>query len=179
MQIVHRIVRRFVCSNYKVMGPWDQDYIGQAISICTLYYVQSNGTMEPRLYCEGFFNLCTELGTKQWDHGTKIILWRLFQFVHCTRYKVMGPWDQDYIGETFSICTLYYVQSNGTMEPRFYWGGFFNLYTVLRANQWDHGTKIILGRLFQFVHCTTFKSMGPWSQDYIGEAFLICTLFYV
>jgi hypothetical protein len=151
--------------------------------------------MGPRLYWGGFFNLCTVLGTKQWDHGTKIILGRLFQFVHCTRYKVMGPWDQDYIGEGFSICTRYFVQRNGTMEPRLYRGGIFNLYTVLCikqwdhgtkiilgrlfkfvyciygliTKQWDHGTKIILGRLFQFVHCTTYKAMGPWDQDYIGQ----------
>jgi hypothetical protein len=125
--------------------------------------------MGPSLYCEGFFNLCTVLGSKQWDHGTKIILGRLFQFVHCTRYKVMGPWDQDYIVKAFSICALYYVQSNGTMEPRLYCEGFFNLCAVLGTKQWYNGTKIILGRLFQFVLCTTYKAMGPWDQDYFGQ----------
>jgi hypothetical protein len=130
----------------------------------------------------------------QWDHGTKIILRRLFQFVHCTtykatgpldqdyivdaffvycsRYKVMGPWDQDYNGEAFSICTMHYVQSHGTMEPRLY-GEAFSICTLLCIKQWDHGTKIILGRLFQFVNCTRYKAMGPWDQDYIGEVLSI------
>jgi hypothetical protein len=134
--------------------------------------------MGPRLYWAGSFNLCTVLGTKQWDHGTKFILWRLFQFVHRTRYKVLGPLDQHYIGEAFPICSLYYVQSVGTMGPRLYLGGSFNSCTELDAGQWDHGTKIILRKLCNFVHCTTYKAIRTLDQDYIWKTLLFHALYY-
>jgi hypothetical protein len=62
------------------------------------------------------------------------------------------------------------------MGPRLLWGGFFNLYNALCAKQWDHGTKIIWGGFFN-LYTTMYKAMGPWDQDYIGQALSICVLY--
>jgi hypothetical protein len=73
-----------------------------------------------KIIWEGFLSLYAVLCIKQWDHGNKIIWVRLFQIVYCTSYKAMGPWDQDNIGESFSIDAINYIQCNGTMGPRLY-----------------------------------------------------------
>jgi hypothetical protein len=107
-----------------------------------------------------------------------IKLKRIVFLLLCTTARAMGPWDQDYIGKVCLFAAMYYSQSNKTKGPRLYWEGMSICCYVLQTGQWDHGTKIILGSVFHLLLCTTDRAIGPWDQDYIGEACPFAAMYY-
>jgi hypothetical protein len=134
------------------MGPWDQDYIREARPFAAMNYKPSK--------------------------GTKIIFGRFVHLLQCTTDRAIGPWDQGYIGEACPVAAMFYRQSNGTMRPRLYWEGLSICCYVLRPEQWDHGTKILLGRFVHLLLCSTARAMGKWDQDYIGKVSLFAAMHY-
>jgi hypothetical protein len=95
-----------------------------------------------------------------------------------TTDRAIGPWDQDYIGEARPFADMYYGQGNGTMAQRLNWGGSSICCQVLQIEQWDHGTKLILGRFFHLLPSTTDRAIGPWDQDYNWVARPFAAMFF-
>jgi hypothetical protein len=150
-----RLVHLLLSTTDRAMGPWDQDYIGKCFPFAAMYYRQSNWTVGPRLYWGGLSICC-----------------------HVLLLRAMGPWDQDYIWKVCPFAAMYNGQGNGTMGPRLYWEGLSICCYVLQTGQWNHVTKITLGRLVHLLLSTTDRAMGPCDQDYIGEARTFAAKYY-